>query len=163
MLLPTRDNDDNDSDSNSDIDLDIDIDDEDDVGEGLEHYFSPTPLRQDTRPRLDPDEIVAIFENQFADSLHEIASSKLTGLIKDLSDFSRHVYLTFGAVVDRRIPEILTHLPSTTSPEWKCESDSDNVQASYSPTSMFIVPFCPTSADFFRSLARKSILQMYRP
>ncbi|KAK1215751.1 hypothetical protein PQX77_021640 [Marasmius sp. AFHP31] len=94
--------------------------------------YPPTPLRQDTRPRLDADGIVACFEEQFGDFLHLIASPGDTGHVKDLSEFARHGFLTFGAVVDRNKPKILAYFPSTPSPEWKCESFSANVDASYS-------------------------------
>ncbi|KAJ8095726.1 hypothetical protein PM082_022833 [Marasmius tenuissimus] len=94
--------------------------------------YPPTPLRQDTRPRLDTDGIVSCFEEQFGDFLHLIASFGQTRHVKDLSDFARHGYLTFGAVVDRNKPEILAYFPSTPPPEWLCETLSGDVQATYS-------------------------------
>ncbi|KAK1223000.1 hypothetical protein PQX77_014120 [Marasmius sp. AFHP31] len=94
--------------------------------------YSPAPLRQDTRPRLDADGIVASFEEQFGDFLHLIASLGQTRHVKDLSEFARHGFLTFGAVVDRNKPDILAYFPSTPSPKWNCGSRSAGVQANYS-------------------------------
>ncbi|KAJ8095720.1 hypothetical protein PM082_022827 [Marasmius tenuissimus] len=94
--------------------------------------YPPTPLRPDTRPRLDADGIVSCFEEQFGDFLHVIASLGETRHVKDLSDFARHGYLTFGAVVDRNKPEILAYFPSTPSPARFYGSKNANVQASYS-------------------------------
>ncbi|KAJ8095732.1 hypothetical protein PM082_022839 [Marasmius tenuissimus] len=76
------------------------------------------PLRQDTRPQLDGDGIVSCFEEQFGDFFHLIASLGETRHVKDVSNFARHGYLTFGAVVDRNKPEILAYFPSTPPPEW---------------------------------------------
>ncbi|KAK1219324.1 hypothetical protein PQX77_017964 [Marasmius sp. AFHP31] len=94
--------------------------------------YSPAPLRQDTCPRLDADGIVACFEEQFGDFFHLIASLGETRCIRDLPEFARHGFLTFGAVVDRNKPGILAYFPSTPSPEWDCESLSADVEASYS-------------------------------
>ncbi|KAJ8095764.1 hypothetical protein PM082_022871 [Marasmius tenuissimus] len=96
--------------------------------------YIPTPLRQDTRPRLDTDEIVACFEDHFGDFLYTVASLGHAKRVEDLSDFVRHRLLTFGAVVSRNKPGILAHLPSTLSPKWDCWSWSDDVKASYSST-----------------------------
>ncbi|KAK1224515.1 hypothetical protein PQX77_012577 [Marasmius sp. AFHP31] len=92
----------------------------------------PAPLRHNTRPRLDGDGIIACFEEQFGHFLHLIASLGGTRHVEDLSDFARHGFLTFGAVVDRNKPRILAHIPSTPSPEWNCGSRSADVHASYS-------------------------------
>ncbi|KAJ8074717.1 hypothetical protein PM082_022295 [Marasmius tenuissimus] len=100
-------------------------------------YYPPTPLRQETPPRLDPTEIVAYVENQLGDFLHVIASSGQTRHVEDLSDFTRHGLLTFGAVVDRNQPEILAHLPYTPAPQWCFGNLSTGVEATYS-TSVFI-------------------------
>ncbi|KAK1227781.1 hypothetical protein PQX77_009207 [Marasmius sp. AFHP31] len=94
--------------------------------------YSPAPLRQDTCPSLDTEGIVACFEEQFGDFFHLIASMGKTRCIKDLSAFSRHGYLIFGAVVDRNKPGILAHFPSTPSPVWNCWSFNADVQANYS-------------------------------
>ncbi|KAK1224937.1 hypothetical protein PQX77_012131 [Marasmius sp. AFHP31] len=94
--------------------------------------YYPIPLRQDTRPRLDTDGIVACFEEQFGDFLYLIASLGLTKHVKDLSEFARHGCLTFGTVVDRNKPGILAYFPSTPSPEWNCWSFSADVEANYS-------------------------------
>ncbi|KAK1215752.1 hypothetical protein PQX77_021641 [Marasmius sp. AFHP31] len=94
--------------------------------------YSPTPLRQDTRPRLDADGIVACFEEQFGDFLHLIASPGEIRHVKDLSEFARHGFLTFGVVVNRNKPRILAYFPSTPSPEWEFWSRSADVQAHYS-------------------------------
>ncbi|KAK1223011.1 hypothetical protein PQX77_014131 [Marasmius sp. AFHP31] len=93
---------------------------------------SPTPLRQDTRPRLDTDGIVACFEEQFGDFLHLIASLGEARHIKDLSEFARHGFLTFGVVVNRNKPGILAHFPCTPSPEWSCLSFGADIEANYS-------------------------------
>ncbi|KAK1219092.1 hypothetical protein PQX77_018196 [Marasmius sp. AFHP31] len=95
-------------------------------------YYSPPPLRQDTRPRLDTDGIVACFEEQFGDFLHLIASLGFTWQVEDLSEFVRHGCLTFGAVVDRNKPGILAYFPSTPYPVWNCRSFSADVEANYS-------------------------------
>ncbi|KAK1224516.1 hypothetical protein PQX77_012578 [Marasmius sp. AFHP31] len=95
-------------------------------------YHPPPPLRQDTRPQLDTDGIIACFEEHFGDFFHLTASLGETKHVKDLSEFARHGFLTFGAVVDRNKPEILAHFPSTPRAEWKCWSRSANVQANYS-------------------------------
>ncbi|KAK1222026.1 hypothetical protein PQX77_015158 [Marasmius sp. AFHP31] len=95
-------------------------------------YCSPAPLRQDTRPRLDADGIVACFEEQFGDFLHLITSLGATSHVKDLSEFAQHGFLTFGVVVNRNKPGILAYFPSTPSPEWNCWSSSADVQANYS-------------------------------
>ncbi|KAK1235146.1 hypothetical protein PQX77_001638, partial [Marasmius sp. AFHP31] len=94
--------------------------------------YSPTPLRQDTRPRLDANGIVACFEEQFGDFLHLIASPGEIRHVKDLSEFARHGFLTFGVVVNRNKPRILAYFPSTPSPEWEFWSRSADVQAHYS-------------------------------
>ncbi|KAK1223010.1 hypothetical protein PQX77_014130 [Marasmius sp. AFHP31] len=95
-------------------------------------FHSPTPLRQDTRPRLDADGIVACFEEQFGHFLHLIASLGATRHVKDLSEFAQHGFLNFGVVVNRNKPGILAYFPSTSSPEWNCWSLSADVQANYS-------------------------------
>ncbi|KAK1226152.1 hypothetical protein PQX77_010877 [Marasmius sp. AFHP31] len=59
----------------------------------------------------------------------------MSGLIrhvKDLSEFARHGYLSFGAVVNHNKPEILAHFPSTPSPEWSCLSFGADIEANYS-------------------------------
>ncbi|KAK1223009.1 hypothetical protein PQX77_014129 [Marasmius sp. AFHP31] len=94
--------------------------------------YPPAPLCQDTRPPLDADGIVACFEEQFGDFLHLVASLGQTRHVKDLSEFSRHGFLTFGAVVDRNKPEILAYFPSTPSPEWKWNDFSADVEVNYS-------------------------------
>ncbi|KAK1216420.1 hypothetical protein PQX77_020940 [Marasmius sp. AFHP31] len=94
--------------------------------------YYPTPLRQDTRPRLDTDGIVACFEEQFGDFLHLIASLGDTRHIKDLSELARHGFLAFGVVFDRKKPRILAYIPSTLSPEWYYGSRGADVEASYS-------------------------------
>ncbi|KAJ8095731.1 hypothetical protein PM082_022838 [Marasmius tenuissimus] len=95
-------------------------------------YCYPPPLRQDTRPRLDADGIVSCFEEQFGDFLHLIASAGVAKHVKDLSDFARHGYLTFGAIVDCNKPEVLAYFPSTPSPKWNCWSFTADVKANYS-------------------------------
>ncbi|KAJ8074660.1 hypothetical protein PM082_022238 [Marasmius tenuissimus] len=105
-------------------------------------YYPPTPLRQETPPRLDPTEIVAYVENQLGDFLHVIVSSGATRHIEDLSDFARHGLLTFGAVVDRNQPEILAHLPSTPSPQWYFKNFSAGVEATYSTSVPSRIDFC---------------------
>ncbi|KAK1215598.1 hypothetical protein PQX77_021787 [Marasmius sp. AFHP31] len=95
-------------------------------------YHPPPPLRQDTRPQLDTDGIVACFEEHFGDFFHLTASLGETNHVKDLSVFARHGFLTFGAVVDRNKPEILAYFPSTPPAEWECWSRSADVQANYS-------------------------------
>ncbi|KAK1221769.1 hypothetical protein PQX77_015425 [Marasmius sp. AFHP31] len=104
-------------------------------------YYPLTPLRQDTRPRLDADGIVACFEEQFGDFLHLIASLGATRHVKDLSEFAQHGFLTFGVVVNRNKPGILAHFPSTPSPEWSCGSRSAGVHTSYSAS-------VPSRVDF---------------
>ncbi|KAJ8095724.1 hypothetical protein PM082_022831 [Marasmius tenuissimus] len=99
-------------------------------------FYTPPQLRQGTCPRLDIDEIAACFEEQFGDFLHLIVSVGVTRHVKDLSDFARHGYLTFGAIVDRNKPKILAYFPSTPSPKWSCWSFTTGVEASYS-TSVF--------------------------
>ncbi|KAK1221572.1 hypothetical protein PQX77_015621 [Marasmius sp. AFHP31] len=94
----------------------------------------PTPLRQETPPQLQPAEIIAFVENQLGDFLHVTASSGETRHVEDLSDFARHGRLTFGTVVDRNNPEILAHLPSTSSPQWDFQNMSTGVEAVYSTT-----------------------------
>ncbi|KAK1216422.1 hypothetical protein PQX77_020942 [Marasmius sp. AFHP31] len=94
--------------------------------------YSPTPLRQDTCPRLDTDGIVLCFEEQFGDFLHVIASSGATMHVRDLSEFAQHGCLTFGAVVDCNKPGILAYFPSTPYPVWNCRSFSADVEANYS-------------------------------
>ncbi|KAK1223008.1 hypothetical protein PQX77_014128 [Marasmius sp. AFHP31] len=95
-------------------------------------YHPPPPLRQDTRPQLNTDGIVACFEEHFGDFFHLTASLGETNHVEDLSAFARHGFLTFGAVVDRNKPKILAHFPSTPPAEWECWSRSADVQANYS-------------------------------
>ncbi|KAJ8095763.1 hypothetical protein PM082_022870 [Marasmius tenuissimus] len=97
-------------------------------------HYGGSPLRQDTRPQLDVDEIVACFEDQLGDFLHVIASFGKTRHVENLSDFARHGYLTFGTVVNRTKPEILAYLPSSPSLDWYCWNYTANIQASYSST-----------------------------
>ncbi|KAJ8073026.1 hypothetical protein PM082_019894 [Marasmius tenuissimus] len=94
--------------------------------------YSPTPIHQHARPRLNIDEVVACFEHQFGDFLYVIASSGETREVKGLSDFVRHGLLTIGTIVDRNKPGILAYFPSAPAPEWYCESISADVKASYS-------------------------------
>ncbi|KAJ8074681.1 hypothetical protein PM082_022259 [Marasmius tenuissimus] len=104
--------------------------------------YPPTPLRQETRPRLDPTDIVTYFENQLGDFLHVIASSGETRHVEDLSAFARHGFLTFGAVIDRNQPEIVAHLPSTPSPQWNFHNHSAGVEATYSTSVPSRIDFC---------------------
>ncbi|KAK1223048.1 hypothetical protein PQX77_014084 [Marasmius sp. AFHP31] len=85
-------------------------------------HYPPTPLRQETPPRLNPTGIVTFVENQFGDFLHVIASMGQIRHVKDLSSFARHGHLTFGAVVNQNNPKILAHLAPKTSPQ--CPSSS---------------------------------------
>ncbi|KAK1230285.1 hypothetical protein PQX77_006633 [Marasmius sp. AFHP31] len=103
-----------------------------------------TPLRQDTHPQLDADEIVTCFEDQLGDFLHVIASFGEIRHMKDLSDFAQHGLLTFGAVVDCNKPGILAHFPSTPPLKWYSQSFSAGVKASYSTSGMFIHPLHST-------------------
>ncbi|KAJ8095853.1 hypothetical protein PM082_022748 [Marasmius tenuissimus] len=100
-------------------------------------YKPENPLYGSTRtPRLNADDVVAYFEHQFGDFLYMIAASGETRHVGEdsLSEFARHGYLTFGAVVNRRKPGIVAHLPSTRDeqPEWYCESLGVDVEARYS-------------------------------
>ncbi|KAK1235351.1 hypothetical protein PQX77_001431 [Marasmius sp. AFHP31] len=94
----------------------------------------PPPLRQETPPQLQPTEIAAFFERQLGDFLHVIAFFGKINHVKELSDFARDGRLTFGAVINRNNPEILAHLPSTSSPQWYFENMSTSVEATYSNT-----------------------------
>ncbi|KAK1219819.1 hypothetical protein PQX77_017447 [Marasmius sp. AFHP31] len=96
--------------------------------------YPPILLRQEPPPQLQPIEIVAFVENQLGEFLHVTASSGETRHVEDLSDFARHGRLTFGAVINRNNPEILAHLPSTSSPQWYFENWSTDVEAVYSNT-----------------------------
>ncbi|KAK1235422.1 hypothetical protein PQX77_001358 [Marasmius sp. AFHP31] len=94
--------------------------------------IAPTPLHQETPPRLNPTEIVAFVENQLGDFLQVIASLGQIRHVEDLSSFAQHGHLTFGAVVNRNNPKILAHLPSTYPPQWYFQSKSVSVEAVYS-------------------------------
>jgi len=105
--------------------------------------YQTTPLRADGQPQLDSDMIAAFFENEFGDFLSPIASSGETKHFKNVSDFTRHGLLTFGAVVDRNRPGILAYLPTASPPEsWCCENQGADVKASYSSS-------VPSRVDLF--------------
>ncbi|KAJ8074327.1 hypothetical protein PM082_012640 [Marasmius tenuissimus] len=92
--------------------------------------FSPIPLPQGTQPRLDAGDIAIHFEKTFGDVLYLYASLGCTNE-EQLSDYTSHGVLTFGAVV-KDGNGIVAHFPATPSPERYFESRSHNVSASYS-------------------------------
>ncbi|KAK1217129.1 hypothetical protein PQX77_020222 [Marasmius sp. AFHP31] len=94
-------------------------------------HFPLPPLLQDTLPHLNTAEIVACVEEGFGDVLHLIASAG-NRWFGNLSNFARYNLLTFGGVVNLNNPGILAHLPSTSSPEWFCQSRNLNVKVSFS-------------------------------
>ncbi|KAK1218067.1 hypothetical protein PQX77_019264 [Marasmius sp. AFHP31] len=94
-------------------------------------HNTPTPLRQETLPRLDTAEIVACVEESFGDVLHLLTLYGRSRLC-DLSNLAQHRLLTFGAVLSYNKREILAHFPSFPSPEWYCKSSSPDVKASFS-------------------------------
>ncbi|KAK1233694.1 hypothetical protein PQX77_003141 [Marasmius sp. AFHP31] len=108
----------------------------------LNHY---PPLCQDTIPRLNATEIVAHVEENLGNFLYLIASSG-GNWIDNLSDYARNGLLTFGAVIQRRNPEILAHVPSTPSPELFCQSRSSNVKVRYSNSGRVDLTFRKTGA-----------------
>ncbi|KAJ8095802.1 hypothetical protein PM082_022909 [Marasmius tenuissimus] len=101
-------------------------------------YYShkPIPLRRDTCPHLNANEIISCIEGQFGDFLHLIASLGRTRHIERLSDFARHGFLTFGTVINRKTSKILAHFPSVPSPEWLCKSSTSAVVKSCYSTSV---------------------------
>ena len=100
-------------------------------------YTHFTPLRQQTLCQLEPDKILACIEESVRDFLVLIAPVKKEW-ITDLSDYTRHGLLMFGAVVDHNKPGILAHLPSTPPPEWFCYSHSPDVKATLSTLGMSV-------------------------
>ncbi|KAJ8095614.1 hypothetical protein PM082_023020 [Marasmius tenuissimus] len=120
-------------------------------------HYSPIPLRQDTHPQLDTDEIIACFEEQFGDFLHLVASSGDIRHVEDPSGFARHGYLTFGTVVDCNKPGILAHFPSTPSLKWSCYSVSGDVGASYSTTVPSRIDLSFKNTDSNRALLHFSL------
>ncbi|KAK1234757.1 hypothetical protein PQX77_002030 [Marasmius sp. AFHP31] len=107
--------------------------------ETLELVYRVVPLRRAACPRLNPDDIVAFFEEQFGDFLHVIASSGHTRHVKTLAEFARHGILTFGAVFECGETRILAHFPSLPRPEWHCGSFNRDVAASYSTSNSYRV------------------------
>ncbi|KAK1219823.1 hypothetical protein PQX77_017451 [Marasmius sp. AFHP31] len=100
-------------------------------------YKPKDPLYQNTKmPRLNANEVVAYFEHEFGDYLYMVAALGQTRQVglggKLVDDFVRHGCLTFGAVVNRRKPGIIAHLPSTRDerPKLYCEGLSVDVEAS---------------------------------
>ena len=102
--------------------------DEDDI---TPTHNRPTPLLQARLPRLNVNEILAFFEENFGNCLFVTAS---TGgrWISELSHFAQHNLLTFGAVVDYHQAGVVARLPSTPAPEWVCKSLNPDVKANYS-------------------------------
>ncbi|KAK1222594.1 hypothetical protein PQX77_014547 [Marasmius sp. AFHP31] len=89
------------------------------------------PLRQDTAPQLNSTEIIAHVEKNLGDFLYLIAARGGTWT-DNLSNWAQNGLLTFGMIVQRGRPGILTHFPSTPSPKLFCKSLSPDIEASYS-------------------------------
>ncbi|KAK1220509.1 hypothetical protein PQX77_016719 [Marasmius sp. AFHP31] len=99
--------------------------------EDLQPLFYPPPLCQETLRHLDIPGVTALVEENFGDVLFLIASFSARWET-DLSYYARHGLLTLGTVVNRWKPEILTHLPSSPSPEWFSRSYNPNVKTNFS-------------------------------
>ncbi|KAK1227254.1 hypothetical protein PQX77_009740 [Marasmius sp. AFHP31] len=99
------------------------------------------PLCQDTVRHLDTAEIVACVEETLGDVLGLVASFEGRWTSSDLSDFAKHGFLTFGAIVDLNKAEILAHFPSPPLLEWFCKSNHPDVKASFSSSVPWRVDF----------------------
>ncbi|KAK1233184.1 hypothetical protein PQX77_003672 [Marasmius sp. AFHP31] len=92
------------------------------------------PLRQNTLPRLDFNEIAACFEVNFGDFLYphtrfSWATAVEPGLESEA--FAVHGLLTFGTVVHSQ-QGVLAHFPFVSAPRWYCQSENDDIEAKYS-------------------------------
>ncbi|KAK1223709.1 hypothetical protein PQX77_013406, partial [Marasmius sp. AFHP31] len=107
--------------------------------------FSPMPLPQGTRPRLDVDAVTAYFECIFASLLNWAVSMGKTwrGI---LSVHAPHGLLTFGTVGKYLADDVLAHFPSTLCPEWHFESRSHKIKATYSNKVFACVDFVITAS-----------------
>ncbi|KAK1222917.1 hypothetical protein PQX77_014194 [Marasmius sp. AFHP31] len=98
------------------------------------------PLRQEALRHLNTAEIVACVEESLGDVLCLVALYE-ERWESDLSDFAKHGFLTFRAVVDGHNAGILAHLPSTSPLEWFCRSEHPDVKASISNSVPWRVDF----------------------
>ncbi|KAG7087966.1 hypothetical protein E1B28_012007 [Marasmius oreades] len=92
-------------------------------------FDNPPSLPHACKPKLDCKEIVGAVG---PDYLRFVSTIKLKINVKDLTEFLRQGYLTFGAVVDRRKPGILAHFPFVPSPGWYHKSMNPDIQATFS-------------------------------
>ncbi|KAJ8094137.1 hypothetical protein PM082_023345 [Marasmius tenuissimus] len=98
--------------------------------------FRTLPLRQETRPQLNANDILAWSEQQLGDFLCLIASlNEVLCQYSDLSEFAPHGLLTLGAVVHRR-KGVIAHFPSLPAPELSFANFCREMCASYSKEGM---------------------------